>query len=553
MKRLILFFALMTATVHAAVALSYDFSADNDEGVTIYYKINDDGNTVSVTKNYDDYYKGTVNIPQSVTNEGTSYSVTAIGESAFSACWDLTSVTIPVGVTTIDDRAFYSSGYLTNISIPDGVKTIGNSAFDCCYSLSDITLPNSLEEIGEYAFMSVPIRGITIPEKVKSIGSYAFRGCAFYEDKFINNSSIDAVENDYWGANFIVGNLRLNPKKNTVVGCSLNATEVVIPESVTEIGANAFSQCIELTSVTIPSSVTTIRNGAFSYCKKLASITIPASVTSIEERAFYGCAFDESNFFNFSTLKAEDNDYWNAGIKVGNLIISRNGKYVYAVIDKLTTEETIPEGVIALGSEFSDCKELIRITIPESVNSFEVFAFSGCSKLTSINIPEGVTSISACTFKGCSSLSEITIPESVTLIDFCAFEGCSSLTKITLPKNVTKIDFNAFNSCSSLRSITIPESVEYIGDYAFYGCTFEKSKFINNSALNAEDNNYWGATIVEDGSITTIRHPSVNAELIATEYFSLNGQKLAAPQHGINIIRKTYSDGKTETQKVIIK
>ena len=71
--------------------------------------------------------------------------------------------------------------------------------------------------------------------------------------------------------------------------CS-NLTSISIPDSVTEIGDNAFSGCCGLTSITIPNSVITIRKGAFSGCCSLASVTIPNSVTWIGQFAFYRCS-----------------------------------------------------------------------------------------------------------------------------------------------------------------------------------------------------------------------------------------------------------------------
>lgn len=64
---------------------------------------------------------------------------------------------------------------------------------------------------------------------------------------------------------------------------------IVIPNSVTNIGDYAFSNCLGLTSVTIPNSVTSIGRDAFRNCKSLTSVTIPESVTSIADRVFYGC------------------------------------------------------------------------------------------------------------------------------------------------------------------------------------------------------------------------------------------------------------------------
>ena len=79
-------------------------------------------------------------------------SVTAIGESAFSDCSNLTSIVIPDGVTAIGDRAFGRCSSLTSIVIPDGVTAIGDYAFSHCRSLTSVTFPKSVTSIGEEAF-----------------------------------------------------------------------------------------------------------------------------------------------------------------------------------------------------------------------------------------------------------------------------------------------------------------------------------------------------------------------------------------------------------------
>ena len=107
---------------------AYDFSAENDDGVTIYYNTIDD-NSVEVTRN-NNSYSGSVVIPSVVIYNGKNYNVTSIGYSAFSGYSDLTSVTIPESVTSIGDWAFSACSSLTEITISESVTSIGRSAFE---------------------------------------------------------------------------------------------------------------------------------------------------------------------------------------------------------------------------------------------------------------------------------------------------------------------------------------------------------------------------------------------------------------------------------------
>lgn len=119
-------------------------------------------------------YSGTDDIlliQDKVLYNGVVYSVTSIGEYAFSGS-ELSSVTIPDGIVTIESGAFEAIG-LTAIYIGNTVTTIEHGAF---YEnqLTDITIPNSAVTIGESAFEENQLTNITIPNSVVTIESNAF-------------------------------------------------------------------------------------------------------------------------------------------------------------------------------------------------------------------------------------------------------------------------------------------------------------------------------------------------------------------------------------------
>ena len=82
---------------------------------------------------------------------------------------------------------------------------------------------------------------------------------------------------------------RYNSYYTTVAFKDVEMTSVIIPNSITEIGSEAFSYCTKLTSITIPDSVTEIDTDAFATCTSLASVTIGNSVANIYMRAFAYC------------------------------------------------------------------------------------------------------------------------------------------------------------------------------------------------------------------------------------------------------------------------
>ena len=237
-------------------------------------------------------------------------SVISIGGSAFRDCAGLTTITIPNSITNIGGYAFSGCESLTGeLVIPNGIESIGNSTFRKCSSLTSITIPDSVESIGDYAFNDCSgLTSVNIPNSVESIGEYAFYNCTGLTSMTIPNS-VTIIERlafynvlnivytgtaagSPWGAKNMNGYVDdylvySDATKTVLLGCSTKAIgEIIISNSATSIGENAFSGCTGLTSITIPNSVTSIGENAFSGCTGLTSITIPNSVTSIGQNAF---------------------------------------------------------------------------------------------------------------------------------------------------------------------------------------------------------------------------------------------------------------------------
>lgn len=167
MKRyLFLTLAVLLCTLSAS---AYDFKVDG-----IAYNKNDDGKSVRVASGVD--YKGDIVIPENITYDGVTYSVTSIGENAFSGCTGLASVTIPNTVSFIGGDAFSRCWGLTSVTIPNSVTKIGDRAFFYCTGLTSITIPNSVIEIGFAAFCGCAgMASVSIPNTVSFIGDVAFR------------------------------------------------------------------------------------------------------------------------------------------------------------------------------------------------------------------------------------------------------------------------------------------------------------------------------------------------------------------------------------------
>lgn len=162
-----------TGVSHVA---SRSLNTDNKDDQGLTYTLNAD-HTATVA-NYDNSTQdGVIDIPDTVTSGGQTYTVTAINNAAFPNS-AVTSVTIPDSVTSIHDVSFFNCSQLTNISIPNSVTYIGYSAFSYCTSLKSITLPSSLSTISRALFSGCSqLTTIHIPDSVSSIQFYAFHDC----------------------------------------------------------------------------------------------------------------------------------------------------------------------------------------------------------------------------------------------------------------------------------------------------------------------------------------------------------------------------------------
>ena len=325
---------------------------------------------------------------------------------------------VPDSVGCIESYAFYNCTNLTNIQISENVNEIEGYAFENCKSLQKFVLPDNVYNIGYYGgwYELHPIfsgctnlkeievgsgndnyssiDGVlydkevekliycpakksgkyTVPKSIKSVTDYAFDDCNSLESIVLPESmpefsyslydleccpSLKSIKvtgnNAYYSAED--GVLFNKDKTKIYVFPRSKEGNYTIPNSVTEISSNQFSQCTGLTGITIPNSVTQIVDNPFNG--NLKSI-------KVSEGNKYFCSYD------------------------GVLFNKDKTEILFCVGNK--KEFVIPNGVKSISGAFSDCSNLTSVTIPNSVTSI-YNGFNNCPNLTSITIPQSVISI----------------------------------------------------------------------------------------------------------------------------------------------------------------
>ena len=200
--------------------------------------------------------------------------------------------------------------------------------------------------------------------------------------------------------------------------------DAYIPNGVTKIARNAFSECHCLKNVHFPQELVEIGPRAFYRCYSLRYIQLPSKVKNIGTAAFMDC--------------------------------TSLGK-----IDLPVELDSISE------CAFKCCRSLEEVFMPSRLSSIGVQAFESCTALRYVHMPDRITIIRRGTFGKCHALSSIVIHSSVSVIENGAFAGCTSLQSVYFSDGLEEIGHGAFSHCTSLKSVKLPSGIKKIGNRAF--------------------------------------------------------------------------------------
>ena len=279
------------------------------------------------------------------------------------------------------------------------------------------------------------------------------------------------------------GTLTLSNKLEKILGSAFYNSgftgTLKLPNSLTNIGSSAFQNCKYFTSLELSNALSVIPEYAFNGCVGLSgSLDIPNSVTEIGENAFSGCTGFNSTLTLSSKLgKIGQDAFYNCTGFTGSLKLPSslteigiaafmNCKY-FTSLELPNTLSVIP------GTAFKGCEGLSgNLIIPNSVTEIGDQAFQNCTGFGTLTLSNKLETIGRSAFDGCSGFrGSLTLPSSVTTIGKSAFYSCHGFTKLELPNTLSVIPNQAFMLCRSLSGeLVIPASVTEIGNNAFYGC-----------------------------------------------------------------------------------
>lgn len=516
---------------------AYDFEADG-----IYYLERGDEAMVTYRDLSFNSYSGEVEIPETVTHDGKTYQVTAIGGFAFAGCESLTSVRLPF-VERVDDYAFTSCPNLHSMTLGKAFNSLGESSFyglvaldhlevtdidafasndfDSYYTnplvysrrlyhngeeVTDLVIHNTAGRVGANSFMFCEsLKSLTIEDGVASIGENAFYGC----------TSLERVE---------IGAV------DTIGVCSFalneNIAELILHEGVKAIGPSAFYGVSGIQSLELPVSLDSIGYAAFAFCYGIENLDFKCADVVFDDAAFYGCISLER--LKFSPTQTSI------------------GPEVFAYCQSLHSLD-LGQNMKCIGEyAFSGCTSLSEITLPAGLSTVEADAFSGCNGLSQVNcsdlkswcainfendaanplslahrllldgepvkdlvLPADLETIGRNAFVGCTALESVTVPAAVTTISESAFKNCSGLVRVNASglepwcaidfrnetANPLSIAKHLFIDDEEVSELVIPESISVIGDNAFSNCTgltsltvSDQVTAIGNSAFAGCDN-----------------------------------------------------------------
>lgn len=519
--------------------------------------------------------------------------LTSISAYAFSECSGLTSLKLPSGITSIGYHAFAYCRGLTSLQFPSSLTSINACAFQDCTGLTSLELPSGLTKIEEgafsgcsnivsiYAYMPDPP---LFDGDGKDFPTCFNENCALYVPKKSYTAYIVAPG---WGdfktiakfnpdliRDWVTKNVAQAGTLSTVIGedkenitklkltGNLNDTDVqYLEEMIREaalqelnlkdallytINVCRFSDCKSLTSLVLPDVLQRIEKGAFGGCTSLTTISLPAGLEYMYG-AFHGCTGLTSIYANMPaplqdaySFEGVDKSHCYLYVPKGSLDAYRQdwewGRFPYIA----GLEEDPATGLVSLDicpNGYRDY-ELIDAAMRDKVKSLKI---SGSVYFDFINQYLS------------RNLQNLDLKDAnVTDLPYCGLNACQALTTISLPADLRSIDKGFLSLCRNLKTIYAympdPNALTYGDEFSYE--SREWTLYVPKGTKNAYQNSRWCyCKEIIEMETSGIDSVILNPDAKEVSRFSADGQRLAVPVKGLNIVK--YSDG--SARKVVVK
>ena len=408
------------------------------------------------------------------------------------------NVVIPVvidgyRVSEIEEKAFRGDLTIRSLTVQaNNYLYIGEKAFDGCLNLTKVRLNGDI-----------------------SVSWHAFRGIGAEEVLDADGDPLDVTK-----FSKPAGDFAWMPDGKGGAICTGPITdlglEVVIPDTlgglpVTGIGERAFYDETKMETMILPETLTSIGDQAFSGCDALTEIR-GGRLEAITENAFVGCEnLRTVEGLDPHAVRTVDYDYFDCR---DYIVTDGSGQWRYYTdaegwavllgpaegveITKCVIPETLdghPVGRIDSWA-FSEQASITSVVFPEGLYAIGRGAFSGTG-ITALTFPTSLRRVEESAFYNCTRLKSLVFPASVVQWGNRVFSGCEAVTKVTIEDGVTKLPDYIFQEMEKLTAITIPASVRSVGKDAFASTGLKK---VTLPATVAE----WGESVFYHAGLTSV-------------------------------------------------
>ena len=471
--------------------------------------------------------------------------VEEIQSTAFINCYALTSLDFSkYNIRIFGEQSFMGSG-LQEVYFSKNVKVIGRQAFLQCYRLKNVTFEEGIE--------------------LEFLGASVFSACIMLEEVDLSMLDMKELPSEIFRLCSALTKVKLPSQLTSIPWGLFNSCtslrEIDLSDTkITVLNNYVFYKCTSLERVILPERLTEIMKGTFSDTASLEYIVIPESVTKIGNDAFKGSGL-KAIVFNSpvppalgSGIFLKHNDELRVFVPSDSAEAYKKALGEYSDLVNSSSEFDIRDGVLY---KYFGCSE--EVTVPYEVKSIAAGAFKGNATLRSVYIGGITAGIGTEAFEGCSSLSYVYLSQSVKTIKDRAFGGCGSLARVVIDASVPPqtgkevfplndglvievidgarevyarewkryeklIVENGFTVVDGVlvcykgiaKDVIVPEGVTELGKYVFQGCAYMETLTLPEGLIKLGD-----GAINSCNSLRSIKFPDSLSD-IGTDSLSFN-------------------------------